>query len=133
MKISELARELNVKVDTIRYYEKIGLIPEAKREENGYRVYPEEYVELIRFILSCKENGFTLKEIKDIMNLMGSSEGDKNNLKEPIRKKIKDIENKIHQLQKFKEELKELLYECNFNECSVIELFKEGFQQENKK
>jgi len=69
-KIGEIAKELGIKIDTIRYYEKIGLIPKPKRLENGYRVYSEKHIYIIKFIISSKNFGFTLKEIKKVLGIL---------------------------------------------------------------
>jgi len=61
--IGQLVKEFNINKETIRYYEKIGLISETKRAKNGYRLYSKEDIEKIKFIFIIKKFGFSLKEI----------------------------------------------------------------------
>ena len=67
--IGQLARQAEVNVETLRYYERRGLIPEPPRKESGYRQYPPDDLARIRFIKHAKELGFTLKEILDLLTL----------------------------------------------------------------
>lgn len=67
--IGTLARQAGVNPKTIRYYEAVGVLPPAHRGENGYRLYPQETLELLQFITKAKALGFTLAEIKDIVGV----------------------------------------------------------------
>ena len=69
-KIKEFADQLNIKTDTIRYYEKIGLTKSPDRSLNGYRKYSEPDLHIYQFILRCKKFGFTLKEIKPLLDFI---------------------------------------------------------------
>ena len=66
--IGNFANELNINKETIRYYEKIGLLHEPKRDTNGYRKYTKEDLERLRFILFAKDYDFSLKEIKSLLS-----------------------------------------------------------------
>ncbi|MCD8502155.1 MAG: MerR family transcriptional regulator [Bacillaceae bacterium] len=66
--ISQVAREANVNIETIRYYERRGLISEPPRTESGYRKFPQEVVNDIKFIKRTQDLGFTLEEIKSLLS-----------------------------------------------------------------
>lgn len=120
-RIGEIASVLNIKIDTIRYYEKIGLIPKPERKENEYRVYSEEYVEIIQFIILCKNNGFKLKEISEIMNLISSGDDNSQELKTVITNKIALIENKIEELILLKKQLNVVIENCDLKDCTIMD------------
>ena len=69
MTTGQLAKIAEVNIETVRYYERRGLIPKPRRRESGYREYPEETVERIRFIKHAKVLGFSLKEIGELLSL----------------------------------------------------------------
>ncbi len=69
LKRGELARATETNIETIRYYENSGLIPQAKRNDKGYRLFPEDTVKAVHFIRSCQDLGFTLKEITVLQDL----------------------------------------------------------------
>lgn len=119
-KIGELANILKIKIDTIRYYEKIGLIPKPKRLENEYRVYSEKYVEIIQFIILCKNNGFTLKEISKIINLLSLGDANNKELKTIVSDKIDTIDIKIKELNFLKKQLNEVVKNCDSMDCTTM-------------
>ncbi len=121
-KIGELANILNIKIDTIRYYEKIGLIPKPERQENEYRVYSERYVDIIQFIILCKNNGFTLKEVNEIMILLSSGGNNSQQLKTVVNNKIDTIDSKIKELIFLKKQLNEVLEDCISMDCTIMDL-----------
>lgn len=97
-KIGEIVKKLNVKKETIRYYEKFGLLPEPKRDNNGYRLYEEEIIEILEFIRMAKKMGFKLKEIKYFLE-EDILPRDINDVKSTIDKKIKEINIEIEKLE----------------------------------
>ena len=70
--IGEVAEEANVNIETLRYYERRGIVPKPPRSVSNYRLYPEETVKRVLFIKSAQELGFTLKEIKQLLSLRAS-------------------------------------------------------------
>ena len=124
-KIGELATTVNLKIDTIRYYEKIELIPAPERQDNGYRIYSEKYVEILEFIKLCKNNGFRLKEIQEIMNLLKASNRDDNELKSVIVKKVNELDAKVEELLSLKNQLNEIYESCNAKGCTLENFLKE--------
>jgi MerR family transcriptional regulator, copper efflux regulator len=101
MLISELAAKTGVSTDTIRFYEKQGLLQTdaAARSDNNYRQYTDEAIEKINFIIRGKQLGFTLKEIKKIITEWDSVSSEQ--AADFIQSKVEQIEAKISQLQQF--------------------------------
>lgn len=110
LQIGEVSKRSGMSIDTIRFYEKEGLLKKPSRSEGGFRLYPKEAVDQLVFIRKAQEMGLTLKEIKEIMCC-----GDKG--LEPccdltvnmFSKKIKEFERKIQELNLMKRKLKLVL------------------------
>ncbi|MEK7290396.1 MAG: Hg(II)-responsive transcriptional regulator [Planctomycetota bacterium] len=122
--IGQLAKETGTHVETIRYYERQGLIAEPPRRTSGYRAFPPKYVDRIRFIKRAQALGFTLKEISQLLALADGS-FDCKDIRKFAEEKVKDIETRIHDLQKIKEVLHELIKKClskgKLSSCPIIE------------
>ena len=123
--IGQLAEKVNVNVETIRYYERRGLMPEPPRSESGYRNYPQDSVARIRFIIHAKELGFSLKEVSELLSLRVDRYNSCNDVKKMAEVKITDIEEKIRILLEMKNALIKLKTECNgrgpTSECPLLE------------
>lgn len=125
MTIGRVAKLADVGVETIRFYERKGLIEKPPRRTSGYRQYPSETLSRIRFIRRAKELGFSLSEIDDLLSLRvepGTTCGDIRNRAES---KIANIEEKIRTLQKIKKALAKLTVACDgrapVSECPILE------------
>lgn len=122
--IGKVARLADVGVETIRFYERKGLIPDPPRKESGYRQYPEEAVHRIRFIRRAKELGFSLQETKELLSLRIDSESTCQDIRNRAEAKIADIEDKIRALVKIKDELAKLAAACEtgapVSECPIL-------------
>ncbi len=101
-----LASLLGVGIETIRYYEKRGLIPEARRDSNGYRIYSEEDAETIRHLLIARTFGFSLREIKEATDTIRPGSPEFVSL---IESKVREIEQKMSELRSIRKKLLELL------------------------
>ena len=112
MKIGELARAAGVKVDTVRFYEKQGIIPPATRLESGYRVYTKGDLERLRFIRRAKALGFTLEDIRELLSLSGQRENDMGAMRDATQRRLADVEGKIAELKRVQKALKGLVTEC---------------------
>lgn len=123
--IGKLAEKSNVNIETIRFYERRGLIPKPPRLESGYRQYPLETVVRIRFIKRAKELGFSLKEISELLSLRLDQNTTCNDIKKKAEDKVVDIEKKIQNLQKIKEALDKLTASCRgigpVSECPILD------------
>ena len=125
MTIGRVAGEAGVSVQTVRYYERRGLIPRPPRLASGYRLYPEETVRLIRFIRHAKELGFSLVEVSELLSLRLSPEAPCSEVKRRARAKLKDIEGRMATLGRMKKALEKLERECAgrgpVTECPILE------------
>ena len=117
LKIGELAKAANVNIQTIRYYERRGLLHPAKRKGSGttgigYRIYDEDAVRRLKFILHAKELGFTLKEIEELLDLRVSGTARCGDIRKRSEKKIDEIDKKIKGLKSIQEILEGLIRVC---------------------
>lgn len=113
-----VAKKLNINPETLRYYEAEKLIKKPKRLENNYRIYDNEDIERIKFILISKEIGFTLKEIKELLALSITTKSDRKKVRLLASDKSNLIKGKIIQLTKMKNILDNLITLCQSNEAS---------------
>lgn len=102
MNIGELAKRCDVSTDTIRYYEKEGLLNSALRQNNGYRLYSEVDIARLQFIQTAKKLGFTLLEIRLFLPEIQSDHFYKDDLKKKLEQKVDQIYKKIIELQLLK-------------------------------
>lgn len=123
--IGQLAKNAGVNVETIRYYERRGLMPEPPRRESGYRQYGPDFVVRIQFIKRAQELGFSLNEIAELLALRVDSNAVCSDVKQRAEVKIANIETKIQTLQQMKQALVALVAVCNENgttsECPILE------------
>ena len=103
--IGDAARRAGVTVKAIRYYERIGLIPEAGRNEGRFRVFPEETVERIEFIKRAQALGFTLEEIAEILAVYDQGECSCGQVRKSVDQKMKVIDHKLKELRALKKDL----------------------------
>lgn len=112
LSIGEVAKAAEVGIETIRFYEREGLIAEPPRRQSGYRQYPPDTVRRLRFIRRAKDLGFTLKEIQELLDLRvdpGTSCGD---VRKMAKAKVADIELKMLDLARIQAALTELARTC---------------------
>ncbi len=120
--IGFLARAAEVNVETIRYYQRFGIIDEPTKPFEGYRIYPPETVDRLRFIKRAKQLGFSLKEIAELLEL-----GDGRCEDVRVRAEIKrtHVEEQIKDLKKLKKTLDTLIKSCQFDNgsahCPIVE------------
>ena len=123
----KLAKLGAVNLETIRYYERQGLLPKPPRSPSGYRLFPSESVRRVRFIKRAQELGFSLKEIKELLALKVSPKATASDVKERTETKIADIEQKIQTLRAMKKALARLVATCSgkssASECPILESF----------
>lgn len=107
--IGDVARKFGLNPRTIRYYETIGLLPKTRRTQGGYRIYTDETIKRLVFIIKAKTLGLKLAEIKEILQLYEKGEVPCECTKDIIRNKIKELEEKIIILSELKTKLTEIL------------------------
>ena len=125
MRIGEVAGRVGIGIETIRYYEREGLLATPKRRPSGYREYEESAIARLQFIRRTKELGFSLDEIKQLLGLWFNTSTRCVHVRERAASKIADIEDKIRSLQGMKRSLKKLITECetrnSLDECPLLE------------
>ncbi len=103
---NQIAKKANINVETLRYYENIGLMPAPERDANGYRQYNDEALKLLEIIRYSKSCGLTLEEIKDIMPMfLEVNNVDYNLIVELIDQKVNEIDESILKLHRTKNTL----------------------------
>jgi MerR family copper efflux transcriptional regulator len=112
MSIGELSAMTGVSPDTLRYYEREGLLPRPQRGASGYREYDEEAVGQVRFVLRAKELGFSLEEIVDLLNLSSDAEYGVAGVKARASRRLTEIEKEIARLEGIRARLASLVAAC---------------------
>ena len=111
--IGEVARQAGIGVETVRFYERQGLLEEPQRRASGYRQYDQEAVAVLKFIRRAKELGFTLKEIKSLLALRLDASATRAEVREQAKAKVADIEARIADLQRMRDVLTKLIKKCH--------------------
>ena len=112
MKIGELAQRAGVGVDTVRFYEREGLVPSPHRLASGYRVYADDDVLRLRFVRRAKALGFTLPEIRELLALSGHRDEDMAGMKSAALAKLADVEARLEELGRIRDGLQRLVASC---------------------
>lgn len=125
LRIGELARQAGLSVETLRYYERRGLIPPPARLASGYRIYPEETLDRLTFIRRGKTLGFSLEEIAELLQLEVNPQQSAAQVKTRVDARIAAVEEKIRQLQQLKQSLQQLSSRCSgegsTGDCPILE------------
>lgn len=116
--IGRLARLGGVNLETIRYYERQGLLPKPPRTSTGYRMFPEDAARRLRFIKRAQELGFSLAEIRELLSLRVRPAASRAAVRARAEAKIADIEQKIRTLRAMNEVLRGLIDRCD--ECGPV-------------
>jgi MerR family mercuric resistance operon transcriptional regulator len=122
--IGELSKEFGCPVESIRYYEKIGLLPPARRCPNGYRDYDDQHRNFLRFIIRTKKLGFTQDEVRRLTDLARQSRPACSTVYEILERQSAELRQRITELRKMESALKRLKRQCCEGElrvCPVIE------------
>jgi len=123
--IGHLAREAGVNLETVRYYERRGLLPKPPRSASGYRLFPSDAARRLRFIRRAQEIGFSLKEIRELLSLRVSRTTTSRDIRARAEAKIVDIDARIRSLGSMKKALRKLTNGCEgcvpVTECPILE------------
>ncbi len=123
--IGHLAREAGVNLETVRYYERQGLLAKPPRSASGYRLFPSDAARRLRFIRRAQELGFSLKEIRELLSLRVSRRTTSANIRTRAEAKLVDIEAKIKSLESMKKTLRKLTRVCDGRspvaQCPILE------------
>ncbi len=121
--IGALAREAEVKVPTIRYYEQIGLLAAPPRTEGGQRRYDAETADRLKFIRHARDLGFEIEAIRELLELTGAPERSCAAVDAIARRHLEDIEARMRRLAALRDELRRMVVECGHgrvSECRVL-------------
>ena len=128
LKIGELSARSGLTVDALRYYERVGLVPRARRTTGGFRVYPAAVTERLRFIKQAQANGLTLAEIRELLGFRDRGGRERcRQVQRLLARKIEELDAKMIHLQEFRRTLEAYMQECEraqrqaTDECPVVE------------
>ena len=128
--IGKVAKGAGLGIETVRFYEREGLIEPPARTESNYRIYPQRDILRLRFIKRAKSLGFTLKEIKELLFLQHDPTATKADVKMQTEAKIEDITLKIRDLTRIKESLETLDKRCDghgpTSDCPILDALETG-------
>ena len=110
--IGTVAKRAGVPIDTIRYYEREGLLPEPLRRASGYRSYNETAIKRLRFIRRAKDLGFTLEEIRDLLALSGDRRGGVKAVRKRAEQRLASMDARIAELMRIRKGLQQLIEAC---------------------
>lgn len=130
MRTGELASRAGVNPQTLRYYERRGLLARPARSPAGYRDYSDDTVEMVRFVKRAQELGFTLDEIEDLLGLADGGPDDCDAARELAASRVAELERRIADLQRMRGSLTELIATCELprtlRSCPILSSLHEG-------
>lgn len=124
MNIGEAAKSSGVSAKMIRHYEELGLLPQARRTESGYRQYDANEVHTLRFIRHSRDVGFSLSEIAELVGLWQNRRRSSRKVKELAEFHLKELERKAAELLAMKAALERLVHGCHGDDrpdCPILE------------
>lgn len=123
-KIGDLGRETGTKVETIRYYERIGLLPPPARTSGNYRAYGTEHLNQLSFIRRARDLGFSIEQVRTLLDLAGEKDRSCTAIDAIAREHLADVERKIADLTALGRELRDLIGQCRrgtIAECRIVD------------
>lgn len=128
--IGALADAAGVGRETVRFYEREGLVADPRGSGHGYRLYPPETVTRLRFIRRAQQLGFTLSEISELLQLRADDEAACEAVEARARRKLADVESKIADLRRIGDALARLVERCEARQptgdCPILEELEDG-------
>lgn len=124
MKIRELAELSHCSTETIRYYERIGLLPEAARNASNYRVYSFAHAQRLRFIRNCRSLDMTHEEIRELLNYIDAPPNDCTPVTQLLVEHIRHVDVRLQALNELKQQLEQLAHFCDHpgevQDCGIL-------------
>jgi Hg(II)-responsive transcriptional regulator len=124
VRTSEVAAQAQVNTQTLRYYERRGLLPEPERTNSGYRAYTPDAVRVVRFVKRAQQLGFTLDDIEDLLHLADGGPASCEEARTMARTRIADLQQRINELAGMRDALTQLVDTCDQpragRECSIL-------------
>lgn len=125
MRTSQVAERAGVNVQTLRYYERRGILPRPERLESGYRAYGADSVQAVRFVKRAQELGFTLAEVEILLELAAGGPESCDGAQQMAVHKIRQLDQKIASLRAMRDSLRRLIATCQLprseRECPLIQ------------
>ena len=125
LNIGVLSKETGVKVVTIRFYEKIGVLAAPPRSAGNYRIYGQQHVRRLHFVRRCRDLGFSLDQIQDFLQLSSANGSSCAEVCKISRRHLKDVESKLADLKRLASELRRITSSCSgtrpISQCRIIE------------
>lgn len=128
LSIGTLARRTGTKVQTVRYYEQIGLLPEPGRTEGGQRRYGDDDLDRLSFIRHARQLGFTLDAIRELLDLSDNPGRSCADVDRIAQRQLKEVDVRIARLEALRKELQRMLGECSRDtvaDCRVLEVLRD--------
>ncbi|MEP1217032.1 MAG: Cd(II)/Pb(II)-responsive transcriptional regulator [Marinobacter sp.] len=124
MKIGEISKATGVPVETIRYYEKIGLVPEPKREASGYRQYRQTHLDRLLFIKRCRNLDMAQDEIRELLRLADHPDADCSEVDALLARHLRHVRERLKELTSLEDTLEQLQRACSegrtVSECGIL-------------
>lgn len=125
MRIGKLSQTAGVEIETIRFYEKEGLLQPAEREANGYRRYHQPHIERLAFIRHCRALDMPLKDVKRMLQFMTTPEADCGDINRLIEAHLHSVRARLQSLQSLEHQLCVLREQCGVqhqvHECGIVQ------------
>lgn len=124
MRIGELSKQSGTLVETIRYYEQIGLMPAPPRTHSGYRAYPPDHLQRLIFLRRCRELGFSIEEIRSLLRLAEQSSHSCATVTRVATQHLDDVRAKVADLRRLERGLRILIDSCaggRIADCKILE------------
>ena len=130
LSIGEVAKATGIKVVTLRYYEHLGLVPAPARTAGNYRAYSEKDLRRLRFIRRCRDLGFTLDQVRELLRLSSQKNQECSEVDRITRRHLTDVEAKISDLKRLAKVLRRISSRCRGDgliaDCRIIEALSPG-------
>ena len=124
MRIGELARATGTKAETIRYYEREGILPAADRTDSNYRDYSDGHLATLTFVRRARELGFSMAQVRELLALSDHDDKPCEDVDQLVKQQLFEVESKIADLAALRDELAELARSCQsdrIGQCRIVE------------
>lgn len=124
-KIGEIANQAGFGTETVRYYEKVGVLPPAERAQNGYRLYSDSHLKQLRFIKRSRELGFSLEKVRSLLSLADDKSRTCRQVRDIAEEHLSDVRNKIADLKAMEKMLAAAVTPCpgdSSTTCPILDV-----------
>ena len=124
MRIGELAKATGTKAETIRYYEREGILPAADRTDSNYRDYSDNHLAALTFVRRARQLGFSMAQVRELLALSDRADKPCQEVDELVHNQLEEVERKLLDLSSLRDELRLMLRSCEANsigECRIVE------------